>query len=986
MSRVQSTTGFPVSSYHSVVRWPKPVPNSAGLVSFAAERPAEFLAGPFGAWTFGSSQGDVFVDKSERPRVFVSHTSELAKWPEDRSCIAAVLDAVRQAGLVARDMRDFTAATQSPAMSDIEELKQCGIYVGVLGFKFGTPMRENPEISYTRQEFEYARSEGYSLLVFLLHEEADGPGKLFIDTENGAKQQAFRAEVQNSGGVGLTCQFFKTADELHRLVYQALLRELERRQAGNGEGDGGGGETGARDVAARERVLERLAAARVGEWVQARRGDRQDRLEHYVAPHYSVLREGLQPARLKAGGGPSAAGEAELGTADADRYEPVAQEGDSPEDELERLLTGRRRLCISEDAGAGKSVLTRRVLSFACTEAGQRAVFGGRPGLVLRFEQWEQDWPRDLRAAVEKEVQRGCVEAESGVDARAMTDWLFSEGRVLLLLDGLDQVQNDAAIAAVSEFLTGAGRDCRAIVTGRPYRIDQSRGNLLRSAEWQFARIEGFDDEQVAEYLRGFAIDQIFPDRAAVRDLLRIPSVLRIVRELLELPESAGKVLTFRSRGELYSRACSRLVLDAGKKTDVNFDRRRGRKLEEVLASIAFSMMVSRMYDAAARGESQVNSIERSAERRRQGGVSEEEWRQVQQISRLTNHCILEGTREEMLSWQHRGMMEYYCGLHLACYAREDCLRQAAEFAGEPQWSWAWRFAIELPGEVAEESVRTQALELLFRRPERQRRPTELMYRGWSVLEQSAGGRLVLSEFRGEYVRLRSEVLALQALEASFVRCPPEPTAGASRFRMGSLEDDSSAYRNEKPAIQVAVQSFELLRDPVTVAQFGAFDGVYERAESETLQKYAPVSDCPAIRISWYDAWCFAAWCGSRLPREYEWEFACRAGTETRYWWGDQMNSDRCTFRQGQTTPASDAHANPWGLRDLLGNVWEWCEDWYSKGLSETVSQGFEGTSRVLRGGSFYNYSPDYLRCANRDYYSPDYRNFILGFRISRTK
>ncbi|MFM7832267.1 MAG: NACHT domain-containing protein, partial [Planctomycetaceae bacterium] len=172
------------------------------------------------------------------------------------------------------------------------------------------------------------------------------------------------------------------------------------------------------------------------------------------------------------------------------------------------MLTDRRRLCVSEDAGAGKSVLTRRVLSFACTEAGQRAVFGGKPGLVLRFEQWEHDWPRDFSAAIEQALQRGCAEAEADVDLKAMTGWLLNEGRVLLLLDGLDQVQNDGAIAAVSEFLTGEGRNCRAIVTGRPYRIDQSRGNLLRSTEWRFARIEGFDDEQVDQYLRGFAVKE----------------------------------------------------------------------------------------------------------------------------------------------------------------------------------------------------------------------------------------------------------------------------------------------------------------------------------------------------------------------------------------------------------------------------------------------------------------------------------------------
>ncbi|MFM7921607.1 MAG: hypothetical protein ACKPJJ_15410, partial [Planctomycetaceae bacterium] len=157
------------------------------------------------------------------------------------------------------------------------------------------PMRENPEVSYTQQEFRHARRRGIPVLVFLLGDDAEIPVKYSKDLEYGQQQQAFRAEVQNFGGVGLTCQFFVTADELQRLVYVALQRVLEtklRRVVRQGAG---------RDVECWERVLHSLAFARVAEWEQACRGDRQDRLEHYVPPHYSLLREGLQPVRLKAG-------------------------------------------------------------------------------------------------------------------------------------------------------------------------------------------------------------------------------------------------------------------------------------------------------------------------------------------------------------------------------------------------------------------------------------------------------------------------------------------------------------------------------------------------------------------------------------------------------------------------------------------------------------------------------------------------------------
>jgi formylglycine-generating enzyme required for sulfatase activity len=922
----------------------------------------------------------------EQPRVFLSHTSELADWPAGKSCVQAALDAIREAGLVGRDMRDFPAAGITPSQIDREELDRCQIYVGILGFKYGMPTREDPLVSYTQQEFRYAREKGYSLLLFLLHEDTNAPASITRDLQHGAQQEAFRQEVLNSPDGGITCQFFQTADELQRLVVRSLQAELQRnwiRVAPTPSGD---------SEAAYNAVLQHLAAGRVSEWEQACRGDQQDRLEYYVPPHYAVLRDdgerrpdGLErvvTGRHASEGQPGAVKRPDRTEHGSDDYQLIFQDGDTADQELGRLLAGRPRLCISEDAGAGKSVFTRRVLSFACTTAGQQAVFGGLPGLVLRFEQWEQDWPRNLRAAIERELKRGCDSAAIAVDLSAMVNWLLQQGRVLLLLDGLDQVQNEAAIGAVSEFLTGEGQRCRAIVTGRPYRIFQGRSHLLRSSAWQFARIEGFNDQQIAEYLRGYEVGKVFPNLESVRDLIRIPSVLRIVRELLE---SGAAVQSFSSRGELYQTACSRLILNAGQRVDLAFDRRRARRLEQILAAIAFSMMVLKLYGAAARGESLVNSVERAAERRRPGGISDDEWRAVQQISHLTNHCILEGTREEMLSWQHRGMMEYYCGLHLACYAGPDCLRQAAEFAGDPEWSWAWRFAIELPGDAAEQSVRTNALALLFCQPEQHRRPTELMYRAWRLLEASADGRSVLQRFRDDYREQLKLKIVLQELEGQFVLCPPGGGQESCRFLMGARDDDKESLHDEKPPIEVDVQPFAMQTSPVTVEQFAAFDTAYQRVEQAILEQCAPHPECPAIRISWYDAWCFAAWTGSRLPREYEWEFACRAGTETRYWWGQDPDESRCTFRSNATTPATEAHANPWGLMEMSGNVWEWCQDWYAEDLRKTYRQEFEGTIRVLRGGSFHGDGPDFLRSAFCSVNWPGNRNYVSGFRLSRT-
>lgn len=882
----------------------------------------------------------------EKSFVFLSYTSDMDQWPTGKSFRQAACDGIVEAGFVPRHMGHFPARSTTPADNDQQELAKCDIYVGILGFNYGTPVRDQPEWSHVQHEFYAAQKSGKKLLVFLLHDAAEGqPPLANPGGEHSARQLAFRQEVLNLNGRGLACNFFNTADELHHVVYRAL----------QAPGD---------SPAVYSRVLDHTALRRVADWIEACREDKEDRLDHYVPPHYAVR----------------SVGERRIAE---DGYVRVAEEGDSADQELARLLTGRRRLCISDDSGAGKSVFTRRVLSFACTPAGQQAVFGGQPGMVLRFEPWKQDWPADLLIAIEQEVRSSSAAAGENVDPAAMTRWLLLEGRILLLFDGLDQVRNEKSIVAVSEFLTGPGRHCSAIITGRPYRVDQGRGNFLRSTDWEFARLEGFDDQQVTQYLTGFQVDEIFPNREQVRELLRIPSVLRIVREMLE---SGHRVESFRSRGELYYRACHQLVLDAGRRIELNFNHRRTRRVEEILASIAFAMMTLRLFGAATNQATQVRSVERAAGEICHGGISDDEWREVQEISRLTNRCILEGVDDESLSWQHRSMMEYYCGLHLARYAREQCLRQAVKFAGDPEWLWAWRFVIELPTETVDESVRTASLALLFRQPEQQRRPTELMYRAWPVLETRTAGRAVLVRFRDEYPARLIHSNALTQLESSFLHCPPLILKDVRRFWMGAGGDDLRMIHRGLPRIQLEVQSFLLLRAPVTVAQFSEFDARYVATETETLRRFATTDECPAIMLNWYDAWCFAAWSGSRLPREFEWEFACRAGTETYFWWGNDMDPKKCTFGTPPTSPADSAHANSWGITEMSGNVWEWCEDWFDGDLNWTIQQQFHGVERVLRGGSFGDKGATVIQlgCTYRYSFSPEHRFFDFGVRLAR--
>lgn len=125
---------------------------------------------------------------------------------------------------------------------------------------------------------------------------------------------------------------------------------------------------------------------------------------------------------------------------------------------------------------------------------------------------------------------------------------------------------------------------------------------------------------------------------------------------------------------------------------------------------------------------------------------------------------------------------------------------------------------------------------------------------------------------------------------------------------------------------------------------------------------------------------------GYRLPTEAEWEYACRAGTSTKYNFGNSIDSSDSNFLSHGTTSVGNYSPNKWGLYDMHGNVWEWCWDWYDSGYysnspSKNPQGPSTGTNRVIRGGSWHNEHVEALRSAIRHDYNPDNDSRYLGFR-----
>jgi Tetratricopeptide repeat/Domain of unknown function (DUF4062)/NB-ARC domain len=158
-----------------------------------------------------------------RWRVFLSHTSELREFPSaGKSYVAEAERAIAATGHVVVDMADFPAADQPAAELCAERVRGCDVYVGVLGTRYGSPVRDKPEMSYTELEFGTASVAGLPRLVFLLDMDAADVGiplAQLIDHAFGARQEAFRRRVQASG---LVTQAFASPDQLGRLVERSL--------------------------------------------------------------------------------------------------------------------------------------------------------------------------------------------------------------------------------------------------------------------------------------------------------------------------------------------------------------------------------------------------------------------------------------------------------------------------------------------------------------------------------------------------------------------------------------------------------------------------------------------------------------------------------------------------------------------------------------------------------------------------------------------
>ena len=219
-------------------------------------------------------------------------------------------------------------------------------------------------------------------------------------------------------------------------------------------------------------------------------------------------------------------------------------------------------------------------------------------------------------------------------------------------------------------------------------------------------------------------------------------------------------------------------------------------------------------------------------------------------------------------------------------------------------------------------------------------------------------------------------------------------------FMMGAPGDEPGYQRNEGPQHQVTLsEGYYLGRFEVTQGQWGSVMGTRPWAGKEFVREG---SDRPAVYLEWADAQAFTETLNAavgearyRLPTEAEWEYAARAGTLTRWSFGDDETElgDHAWYRANAwdvsrqyAMTVGTKRPNPWGLYDVHGNLWEWVQDRYDEyaSVAQTDPQGpLDGAYRVLRGGSFGDFAPT-VRVAARLVGTPHPRRYIMGTRLWR--
>ena len=706
----------------------------------------------------------------------------------------------------------------------------------------------------------------------------------------------------------------------------------------------------------------------------------------------------------------------------------------------------RRGIVMLGDPGSGKTTHLKRVLLW-CLHGGLDEL-GLPPGMIPVFLPLRElkDVTKDLDAFIQDQLSQPHLGTPAGFGTR-----LLERGNLLLLLDGLDEIADEGHRKYVSRWIEAAVTlhpSCRFVVTCRfagytdaarldvdfvelhirPMTTDQAETfvrNWYRIVETSRSK----DDEQAAIIANTKAEELVQrlrePDFRARRvfELTRNPLLLtniclvhlsrgNLPHTRAALYDECTDVLLERWRGAVGIQ--TRITLQTGRKVLqpaafwLHQEDGRTRATAEELAPVIAPMLTAIGW---------------------QNSSAHEFLQTVQHES-----GILTGWDQQHYGFMHLGFQEYLAAREIRNRAFRDrsVLQELASNFGESWWQEVILLLLALddpsvfepfmcavlkwPGvaahssfinmcldEASEQSAKP-FLDLLAQDP---RQDQNLWQRQFMALQLVARMNpeaveqlpAALRQHPSQQIRQWFQEQARQAQQSVMVSDPGGYELvyiPGGVFMMGSPEEEEGRYDRESPLHEVQVSEFYMGRYSVTNEEYGRFLAEHSDMKEPEYwgnRKYNQPNQ-PVVGVSWDDAIQYAAWADLRLPSEAEWEYACRAKTTTRFYTGDTENDlERVGWYEGNSDnklhPVGEKEPNGFGLYDMHGNVFEWCQDWfneqyYANSPRENPQGPEPGSHRVIRGGS-WNAVARSCRAAFRNLHAPDYRGSNVGFRLVRT-
>jgi hypothetical protein len=866
-------------------------------------------------------------------RVFISHTSEFTQYPEKRSFIDAAVAAVNRAGSVPCDMRYFTARDEKPAEFCKKCVRECDVYVGVIGLRYGSPVRDRQEVSYTELEFE-AATEAPTLkrFLFLLDPEASVPLGRFMDVRYGDRQEQFRQRLKDAK---VMCASFSNVDELEKLIYQALKDDEEQRRG------------------------------------PSRRQVRIDWPEN-KSPYRGLQWFTQDYAPLFFGR------DREVGELLAKMSEP---EG--------------RTLLVIGASGSGKSSVVAAGVWQAVIQGGRLP--GSEQWVWHRIQPSDGDTPWDALARGLKEIFQLSARPRLTSTGPALCDLLsqqLSQGQELILF--IDQFEelftsgfNEPDIQNFLELLIGMAKETiyrlRVVATIRSEFLGKlesydSTLNLLNSP---YRYHLGPVSPRMLQ-------DMIEKPAEATGYLFEPGLVERILQDTgqepgnLALVEYALKQLFERRNGreftvEAYEAIGGVVGAIATKANDV-----LSGSDEEVRS--AFDTVFAEL----------VHLERERPPTRRRAAVSTFSSNQAAQklIDALAGQecrvLVTSGTGQEaIVEVAHEKLFTAWPKLKQWVDESGEALREiehAEEEAGR------WQKEGDNPQELWLGSRAKKVLSAIERfgkhpSPELKRflRPQEVLIARLNKTKLSHLERLLIGQKLAEFgdpqpgVGLRPDGMP----DIAWVDIPE------GQVKLEDIDHvfEVRPFRMAKyPVTNQQFEAFLKAEDGYRNEEWWR-DIEHDQAAQPSWQE----DNSPREMVSWYEAVAFCRWLSAktgtsiRLPTEWEWQQAATGGNPERiYPWKGEWDTTRCNSyesRLNRTTAVGmyPQGATQQGVLDMAGNVWEWCLNTYEHQDLSITTAGL----RVLRGGSWYG-TPENLRVSDRNWNSADDRTSFIGFRLAQ--